>query len=103
VLVKTYELVVDGVEVFRSERQALESFGKWTDGLTPKRLVSRENANPEEKYSQTKIFGVEVDSSNEAIEGTWECDKCQRQFRSIGAFERHLIRSPRCKGANAVR
>jgi len=59
VLVKTYELVVDGVEVHATADEALAAFRRWTDGLTPEELTRREERNPEEKFSQTKIFEVE--------------------------------------------
>ena len=61
VLVKVYELVVDGVEVHPTANDALAAFRTWTDGLTPEQLVTREERNPEEKFSQTKIFEVEFD------------------------------------------
>jgi len=59
VLVKVYELIVDGVEIHSTREGALAAFGKWTDGLTPDELERREEKNPEEKFSQTKIFEVE--------------------------------------------
>jgi hypothetical protein len=59
VLVKVYELIVDGVEIHPTREGALTAFRKWTDGLTPDELEQREEKNPEEKFSQTKIFEVE--------------------------------------------
>jgi hypothetical protein len=59
VLVKVFELIVDGVEVHSTMDRALAAFRKWTDGLTPDELERREEKNPEEKFSQTKIFEVE--------------------------------------------
>ena len=61
VLVKVYELVVDGVEMHHTADGALVAFRAWTDGLTPEQLATREETNPEEKFSQTKIFEVEFD------------------------------------------
>ena len=61
VLVKVYELVVDGVEVHSAANDALAAFRTWTDGLAPEQLATREERNPEEKFSQTKIFEVEFD------------------------------------------
>ncbi len=60
VLVKVFELLVDDVEVFRTKRDAEKAFRAWTDGLTPRQLEKQEERNPEEKYSQTKIFEVEL-------------------------------------------
>jgi hypothetical protein len=60
VLVKTFELIVDDVEVHATKKDALIAFSKWTDGLTPHELKRREDRNPEE-FSQTKIFEVEFD------------------------------------------
>ncbi len=59
VLVKVYELIVDGVELHPTEVDALAAFKDWTDGLTPEELRLREEKNPEEKFSQTKIFEIE--------------------------------------------
>jgi hypothetical protein len=59
VLVKAYELVVDGVEVHVTADEALAAFRRWIDGLTPEELTRREERNPEEKFSQSKIFEVE--------------------------------------------
>ncbi len=60
VVVKEYDLVVDGVEVFRTKKQAYQAFKRWTEGLTPSQLARREAKNVEEKYSQTQIFAVEL-------------------------------------------
>ena len=65
VLVKVYELVVDGVEVHLAKDDALAAFGRWTDGLTPEELTRREERNPEEKFSQTKILEVEFEGRRE--------------------------------------
>jgi hypothetical protein len=62
VLVKVFELIVDDVEVFGTEIAALRAFKTWTNGLTPSQLEKREEKNPEEKYSQTKIFEIELNT-----------------------------------------
>ncbi len=62
VLVKVYDLVVDGVEAFRTKKQAHTAFQEWTEGLTPSQLARREAKNPEEKYSQIQIFDVDLEA-----------------------------------------
>ena len=59
ILVKVYELIVEGVEVHPTEDKAIVAFREWTDGLSPDELKRREEENPEEKFSETKIFEVE--------------------------------------------
>ncbi len=69
IVVKVYDLVIDGVEAFRTKKQAQKAFREWTEGLTPSQLVRREAKNPEEKYSQTQIFEVEFDALGKDFTG----------------------------------
>ncbi len=103
VLVKVYDLVVDGVEAFRTKKQGHRAFREWTEGLTPSQLARREAKNPEEKYSQTQIFEVELEAIDERLTGKWQCDRCLREFKSIERFNDHTEKSRRCRGASAVR
>ncbi len=100
---KVYDLVVDGVEAFRTIERANRAFREWTEGLTPSQLARREAKNPEEKYSQTQIFEVEFDPFGENFSGKWLCDHCLKMFNKIEKFDQHTKKSKACQGASAVR
>lgn len=61
-LVKVYDLVVDGVEVFTSEEECLKRHREWTkdhdhpDGVTPSELSKLEEEQVEYHYAQTQII-----------------------------------------------
>jgi len=66
VLVKTFELIIDDVEVWTDRAKAEASLKEWTkdsdhpNGLTEEEIRKLEDENPEFKFSQTRIFEAEV-------------------------------------------
>src|ERR1017187_6836728 len=90
VLVKSYELVVESVELFRNRPDAEAAFKKWTAGISPAQLARREASNIEERFSQTKIFEVDLVPRSEKLQGKWQCDSCLEEFDTLEDLEAHM-------------
>jgi len=62
ILVKNYDLVNDGVEVFLSEGEAKKAYKEYTEGVSFEEK-EKHRENEEWKYHQTDIFLSEIELS----------------------------------------
>ena len=60
VLIMMFQGCITDVKACKTEKEALEQFSEFTDGLTPEKLAEETRQNPLHDYDETSIWEIEV-------------------------------------------